>query len=1040
MKNMKFKLIALLLVIPILLIFTTSSVVKITPILVDVPVSEIRIAGDSILNVDVAGENSAVQLQTTVYPENATNKKVSYTAEAVEGADKADVLISEDGLVTPLSTGTVKITAMASDRTASVQIIFYSTKVTNVVQLTHTVNIRESEIYSLTLGYDYSILPQNTDYNIVWNSSNAAVAAVDKVSGKITGKLKGSTTVTGAVQGILIDSVTGAAATHDYTLSYDVTVNATDTETGISFGGETSATKPTYSSVTFDFSYNQTKLADYGSLILKYDTDVFSSASIEYENGIGTIKATFKSSAADNETYNIGVCAADNSLITSVQVVKAIMTKAELSVSKTNYKVSKKGQQFTVGLLTDAAQEDSYTVRFTSSNPEVVSVLTIDNECYATPRAEGTAVISAKLYKKNSTTELNVAVETVTITVYNSYTSLSFDESSLSFGLEKEFSFGRYNLISNNKAAAEYTFSLKGALASDGAGVMAKVANNSDKLIWTSSNTNIATITDGVVTLKDESGVVTFTVSSAYNSVLNDTVSASFKINCISDGVNVSTYNELMHCSKNKLKTVLQKDIELAPELKDANFQGYKNYLENVCTDKMKTTADNSYYASLGHEDDSYVRYCVEFTNDVFGNGHLINANYITTSEMLYGYSVFNGPLDIVRLLYTNSSAQNAAVKAQDNIVFLVKNDNVSIRNVELKGCSDSQLSDGDLTKLNNCGTVLEIVGDNCKLEYSRVNNGRTVVRVFGKPMTTNAADLAANPDAYRINADIGNCVLSYGREFLLKVGSNQAKKTPSVTSTDFINSKGYSPTANKDLFDDAAPYLTDANGNNYSVLGAKDDYFYDHYVMTDLTLRDSVLCNVGLFCIGLESKFAGLCLHGYDYSDQYRFGTQRGWGNVAGTSYPAVINMEGDVRFYDWKKVNDVNSDTLIEGDPQILNVVGLNMNVASLIDNYKGANADQLTVTIGGEKYVNGAIAFYGGGKNYSYVNTDNVSPDFNPLSEFTVPLSALGSRATLIYYSAGAEDFRFLLYGKSCPLSYDKQQADMLDNTAYSFVYRK
>lgn len=62
MKEMKSKLIALMFVIPLLLIFTTSSVVKITSILVDVPVSEIKILGEDSLSVDVAAVDNTVQI------------------------------------------------------------------------------------------------------------------------------------------------------------------------------------------------------------------------------------------------------------------------------------------------------------------------------------------------------------------------------------------------------------------------------------------------------------------------------------------------------------------------------------------------------------------------------------------------------------------------------------------------------------------------------------------------------------------------------------------------------------------------------------------------------------------------------------------------------------------------------------------------------------------------------------------------------------------------------------------------------------------
>ena len=80
-----------------------------------------------------------------------------------------------------------------------------------------------------------------------------------------------------------------------------------------------------------------------------------------------------------------------------------------------------------------------------------------------------------------------------------------------------------------------------------------------------------------------------------------------------------------------------------------------------------------------------------------------------------YDFSIFKGPLDLVALRYGNISNGNAKVKSQDNIVFIVNKDNISINNVELKGCSDTSLIESgqvNLSKLNDAGTVLEIVGD----------------------------------------------------------------------------------------------------------------------------------------------------------------------------------------------------------------------------------------------------------------------------------------------------------------------------------------
>ena len=92
-------------------------------------------------------------------------------------------------------------------------------------------------------------------------------------------------------------------------------------------------------------------------------------------------------------------------------------------------------------------------------------------------------------------------------------------------------------------------------------------------------------------------------------------------------------------------------------------------------------------------------------------------------------------------------------------------------------------------------------------------------------------------------------------------------------------------------------------------------------------------------------------------------------------------------------------------------------------------------------GQKYVNGAIAFYGGGKNYSYVDTLEVSGEFHSLANYTVPVTyfiAQGN-ARLIYYTAGQEDFRFMLYNSASSFNVQKQFNDFASGQALNWLYR-
>ena len=243
---------------------------------------------------------------------------------------------------------------------------------------------------------------------------------------------------------------------------------------------------------------------------------------------------------------------------------------------------------------------------------------------------------------------------------------------------------------------------------------------------------------------------------------------------------------------------------------------------------------------------------------------------------------------------------------------------------------------------------------------------------------------------------------------------------------------------ANSSKYDHAAPHLLKENGSKYTTTESKDEYFINNYLMTDITLKDTIFYGAGLFCIGFDTQFAGLALHGYAYSN-FDF-PNLGWGKVAGTSYPARIKMQGDVRFYDWKEVNNIDSSTIVEGDRALLETIGLDLNVSNLLnkfnDNHPG---NKVVYKYEGNDYINGAIVFYGGGKNYSWVETSQTNSNFNSLNTFEVPLSYFGDRSDLIYYAAGKESFKFMTYSSESNLTYVTQKNDLADGSAYSWIIR-
>ena len=1024
MKKITTKMILLMFIIPLLLVFSMVTTIDMAAIMIDVPVTSVEIEGEEILLVDIGETSNVVKLNAIVKPKEATNKNVTYTVTDLEGNTPSNITVSNSGEVVAKSTGSVRVVATADGgRQDSVQINFYSSKINSAQQINQNLTVVVGESLKITPGVDYSLFPANAIGEITYTASNNKIK-VDKYTGEVTGLFVGTSEVTATISGIKYDNNTNTFIDTTYTLTFNVSVEGNGQENVLNFSGGVNESEEVIAvdSKTIPFSYvGYSTLGELSYDILEEDKQYIKSVTFEYsDDNLGNVKIVLKLNAPEKD-YIFTVKAGSVELGTlTIKKQKPTLT---ISTAKTTFAKSNVNVLFgavVVGL------DESYDIRYESSNTSVFSVNTRDNEAVGKAREEGTSYITAKLYVGGELISVSPAIE---FTVVDPYVSLGIVEAAKTFGLENMFIVGKYEYKNGVKVDSTYRFGIKAASA-----VGAEATIDYDKLKWSSNNTSVATVdANGVIKVLSD-GKVTITVESIYNEQLQTSVSASFEINCIADAVNVYDYNQLVVASQNNNQIVLRQDIMLADGI---NSDNYIEYLNNVATKQMDTTADKSYYVATGHSEDAKIRYCLEITNNIYGNGFAINGDNITKATDRYGYSVFSGPLNLLALKYGNSTNGNAKIKAQDNIVFLVKEDNITITNVELKGCLDSSITSAgqtNLGKLDNVGTVLEVMGDNFSLNYSRVNNGRTVARIYGTAYESDASKIEQNPDNYKIEVSISNCILSYGREFILKVGSNQILRNESVYGEELVL-----PSEDSSAYDHAAPYFKNSTGGNYSTTSNRDDYFVDNYLMTDITLKDSVFYGAGLFCVGFESQFAGLALHGYDYGS-YKF-SELGWGAVAGTSYPARIKMQGDVRFYDWKEVSKIDSSTLIEGDTNLLETIGLDLNVSNLLNKFNVQNpGNKVVYKYKGNDYINGAIVFYGGGKNYSWVDTSSVSDNFNSLNTFEVPLSYFGDRVSLIYFAAGKENFRFMTYSSDSNINYEIQSNALADGSAYSWLIRK
>ncbi len=1034
------RVVILLMVIPLLLIITTSTVVNVTEILVDVPVSSITILGDENLHIEIDAKNAngeydnSYKIETVVEPQDATHKDVKFDVREVEGKVKAEVVIDENGVVRPLSEGTVQIVAMAGSRSDSIQITYTSESV-------YDLKVKGDGRFVITEGKEENlktylgVYPENATYIPEAAVDKPLKLSFDPSSGAVKARAKGSAVLDVRIPGIKIDAESGKVSDYTHEAKLTLEVSRANTAVGVSFAGNETLHCATTDVYETEFSFDRTKQDFLQGEITYVCDDPSGIENVDFQpQSDDTVKMTItlSDSAVENKIYVVTVVLNGNA-VAKVYVKNAAIYSNKVKVSYINDYFSVNTSNILFGIRTETGEDDKYSAVFSSSDPDVLYITRIG---MASAKREGTAVVSCKLYDSKGR-ELDVEVEPMTVHVVDSYVSVGFNDKKR--GLKNELVIAGNNVNETASGATEnvYEFSLSGSLSSNKKTQI--IDNASEKIKWSSSDEEIAVVENGKLRILS-SGEVTIRAESAYNEKLGLTrpVLAEFTVVCRKDAVSVKDYDSLMYASKQGKETVLTSDVMLAPRIGEKDFDDYRAYLEE-CTTKMRTTADYSYYKDNGKPEDAFIRYCVEFTASVYGNGYTICGEYVTRSYDYNQYRIFDGPLDIVRLSYNLSSAENARVKAQDNVVFIVKKDGINIDNVELKGCKDESLveeKDGvktyNLGKLDKCGTVLEIVGDRCNLSYSRVNNGRTVVRIFGRAEAENNQDLINNPSAYKINATINNSILESAREFILKIGSNQSKKNPPA---DGVKLQNYTPSAED--YENAGPALLNASGLAYQVgqNNLADEYFCNNYVMTDVTLRDCAFFNAGLFSIGMESKFAGVVLHGFDYSDKWNF-SGLGWKNVAGTSYPAALRMEGEVRFYDWKDIDNLNSDTLIEGNlAQLKNLI--NLDLKQLLTSYNNDNPS-LLVKKEGKTYVNGAIAFYGGGKNYSQVDLSGVSEKFASLASYSVGMGVFESKQLVL--AAGQNDFRFMLYDSTHGITVTEQQNDLRDPLSYTWMARR
>lgn len=988
---MKKKIIALIMIIPIVFLIALFSVGKAAGVYADIPVTGIQITTqneDGFIDVDVA-DYDPIAFLAQVQPVNARNQKYSLEISGVGGDEAPDGFEIIDGKLHIDNVGKVKITAISAEKgfKDSVIVSAYSTKVLKIFPLVNRIEdggeIVEIEVGDEIVeieGGDYvfgaKLYPENLsgETRIFQEIGDNHILKINPVTGAARAVFSGETQV----------RITCPEGREGLEKVLTVKVNVDTDSTGFAVNGKSSGAKVTVKN-------NATA----AKLFVESKNDALEISNLTLPEGV-------TASGIERISENKFVLTLSFDKEFSDEAISGKVGATDFSLEFTEYNLDvrtsyydgegdeiKQKNNTKVTYVAYSESDDDADVTF-----EIIDgadVITLEQHGqFATITATKRGSAKIKITAKHDGKVIKEIEKTIRV-VPNVY-SMEFADSAKEYGIENILTIGGKNHKGRQDARTIFVRVVTEAGTETFTDEFMNVAFSDDNSLF-SCKAQPATNADAVSAEIRAMGTGLTTLNAElknYNQYFGTNICAKIRLRAVKDGRNVGNYEELKTVTEAGHIVVLTSDVMLGVK-KDGTAMTEDELKKDV--KKFITTYDKTYLENSG--ENKYVQYLIEFKKDVYGNGFEINADKFTQCKDATGLpKIFKGPLNFVAI-------SSASVKGQDNISFLVRTDNVLINNVVLKGCSDDSLLEEDgqfnLSKLNYVGTTLEIA-KSAKLLNSRVSNGRTVVRIFAGGSTMGSPvvekESAFNVQDEKINVHIESCVLSNAREFILKIGSNRALKQTNEVQRKLRKEKEneyYSP---------------------YDESNKTDKYFNDNYLINDVTLKNSVLETSGLFSVGMETHFSGEFLLG---------GTITTWKDCAATSYASALRIVGDVKMLDWKNLSNVDSSTLIEvtGDAN----PWLSMNVAEMMKEVAKVKKEcrDIILNVGGTEYVHGGIAFYGGGYNYSYLDLTRANDETKQFGVYDVNISVLENskdenirnQGKMLPLAAGAGDFRFYLY---------------------------
>lgn len=591
--------------------------------------------------------------------------------------------------------------------------------------------------------------------------------------------------------------------------------------------------------------------------------------------------------------------------------------------------------------------------------------------------------------------------------------------------------------------------------------------------------------------------------NSTYSETFTFTVIDGVNIHSYNDLLMATNYstspsNIVMQTNLEPLSALYQQDekgnyIETKLESAKNNSSLFGNYDFTNQTFNFKneyytfdTTYDSSYIdlynnsVSKDKQVSKQVIAGIHITKDVYGNGFTINMNDLCfpthgsinddgklepDPELDY----FHGPLPFVGVGDLSSYPLIVAL-GQDNSGFYIDSDNVTINDLKLSNVNE----DDNVYNYTYTGSVIDIKANNVTIKNSIIQNGKVCVRAFDSD-----------------NLLIDNCILKNSGEFSLMVGSD---KRNSYDTSKVVNETFDGKQVNKSFSDFFDKLEGEEGGDNsadsrYNALitatlsgsEALNSYDYasdlrkiqnyldntngfynsDNSVnyAANIVVNNTLFGRSGIFSIASESSFNGGFLYGKIPSQLcslLSMLTKVLPSKNGGTSYPVHVTLSGDTRFYDWKSIDSIDVSALIQqnisklmSSESLKNL--LNGKTFTIDDIFpmkrallEQASKQGLCYTYKDTKYLNTAIAYYGGGLNVSKIDnsaleessyntysseievdmTEQIIKSANSTGKLTAAL------VDAVVVTIGAHPFRFITNGASestSPILFDTEKGE-------------